>query len=128
MVDTGRALALAATAFVIIVIPGPSVLFVISRGVTLGRRAGLATVLGNTAGLAVQLVAVTAGLGAVVARSVALFTFLKLLGAPTSSSSVPRLSGTGAPSSTPSVAPRRRHPRVASCGRASSSASPTPSP
>jgi threonine/homoserine/homoserine lactone efflux protein len=81
MVDTGRALALAATAFVIIVIPGPSVLFVISRGVTLGRRAGLATVVGNTLGLAVQLLAVTVGLGAVVARSVAVFTVVKLLGA-----------------------------------------------
>jgi threonine/homoserine/homoserine lactone efflux protein len=81
MVDVERALALAATAFVIIVIPGPSVLFVISRGVTLGRRAGLATVLGNTAGLAVQLLAVTVGLGAVVARSIAIFTAIKLLGA-----------------------------------------------
>jgi threonine/homoserine/homoserine lactone efflux protein len=56
-------------------------LFVVSRGVTLGRRAGLATVLGNTSGLAVQLLAVTVGLGAVVARSVALFTVVKLLGA-----------------------------------------------
>ncbi len=81
MVDPERALGLAATAFVIIVIPGPSVLFVISRGVTLGRRAGLATVLGNAGGLAVQMVAVAAGLGAVVARSVAAFTVIKLLGA-----------------------------------------------
>jgi threonine/homoserine/homoserine lactone efflux protein len=81
MVDLERALGLAATAFVIIVIPGPSVLFVISRGVTLGRRAGLATVLGNTTGLAVQLLAVTVGLGAIVARSIAVFTMLKLVGA-----------------------------------------------
>lgn len=35
------------TVYVLILIPGPSVLFVVSRGVALGRRAALATVLGN---------------------------------------------------------------------------------
>jgi threonine/homoserine/homoserine lactone efflux protein len=57
------------------------VLFVVSRGVTLGRRAALATVLGNAAGLLVQIVAVAAGLGAVVERSIAAFTVVKLIGA-----------------------------------------------
>ena len=81
MVDPHRLIALAATAFVIIVIPGPSVLFVITRGVTLGRRAALATVLGNTSGLAVQVAAVVAGLGAVVSRSIVVFTAIKFVGA-----------------------------------------------
>ena len=81
MVDPHRMLALAAAAFVIIVIPGPSVLFVISRGVTLGRKAGLATVLGNESGLAVQVAAVAAGVGAIVSRSIVVFTTIKLLGA-----------------------------------------------
>jgi threonine/homoserine/homoserine lactone efflux protein len=81
MVDPQRLLALAATAFVIIVIPGPSVLFVITRGVTLGRRAALATVIGNTSGLAVQVAAVVAGLGAVVSRSIVVFTAIKFVGA-----------------------------------------------
>ena len=36
---------------ILIAIPGPSVLFVISRGVVLGRRAALATVAGNCAGV-----------------------------------------------------------------------------
>ena len=81
MIDAGRLLALAVTAFVIIVVPGPSVLFVISRGVTLGRPAGLATVVGNTAGLGVQLIAVTLGLGALVQRSIVVFTMLKVAGA-----------------------------------------------
>ncbi|MEZ5177441.1 MAG: LysE family transporter [Acidimicrobiales bacterium] len=70
MVDPHRLLALALTAFALIVVPGPSVLFVISRGLVHGRRAGLATVLGNASGLAVQVVAVALGLGAVVASSV----------------------------------------------------------
>lgn len=81
MVDLHRVLALAATAFVIIVIPGPSVLFVISRGVTLGRRAGLATVIGNELGISVQVAAVAAGVGAIVSRSIVVFTVIKFVGA-----------------------------------------------
>lgn len=61
--------------------PGPSILFVVSRALALGRRAALTTVVGNTAGLAAQVTLVVAGLGAVVARSAAIFTAVKLLGA-----------------------------------------------
>lgn len=68
-------------AFVIIVVPGPSVLFVISRGVALGRRAALATVVGNTAGTLVLAWLVAVGLGSVVAASIALFTAVKIVGA-----------------------------------------------
>src|SRR5215216_615737 len=50
MVPTDRILTFAAAAFVLIVVPGPSVLFEISRAVALGRRAGLATVAGNVLG------------------------------------------------------------------------------
>ena len=81
MIDSSRFLAVVLTAFAIIAVPGPSVLFVISRGVTLGRRAGLATVVGNAGGLAVQVLAVAAGLGTIVARSIALFTVIKICGA-----------------------------------------------
>ena len=73
--------AFAVTAFLLIVVPGPSVLFVVSRGVALGRRAALATVVGNGAGVFVQVLAVAAGLGVVVERSVVVFTAVKLLGA-----------------------------------------------
>jgi threonine/homoserine/homoserine lactone efflux protein len=69
------------TVYVLILIPGPSVLFVVSRGVALGRRAALATVLGNAAGFALQLVLVSIGIGAIVARSDAVFTAIKLVGA-----------------------------------------------
>ena len=81
MPDAGRLAAFALVSFAIIVVPGPSVLFVISRGVALGRRAALTTVLGNEAGLLVQVVAVAFGLGAIVQRSVTVFTVLKLAGA-----------------------------------------------
>jgi threonine/homoserine/homoserine lactone efflux protein len=69
------------TVYILILIPGPSVLFVVSRGVALGRRAALATVAGNASGFALQLLLVSLGVGAIVARSDAVFTTLKLLGA-----------------------------------------------
>jgi len=47
---TAHLAAFLSTAAVLIWLPGPSVLFVISRGVALGRRAALATVLGNAGG------------------------------------------------------------------------------
>ena len=76
-----RLLEFAITAFVLIVVPGPSVLFVVSRGVALGRKAALATVAGNTAGVMVQAILVALGLGAVVEHSDAAFTAVKLVGA-----------------------------------------------
>jgi threonine/homoserine/homoserine lactone efflux protein len=69
------------TVYVLILVPGPSVMFVVSRGVALGRRAALATVLGNTSGLVFQLALVVAGLGSLLATSDAVFTVLKLIGA-----------------------------------------------
>jgi len=74
-------LAFVLTVYVVILIPGPSVLFVVSRGVSLGRRAALATVVGNATGLTLQLVLVAAGVGSILAHSEAVFTALKLVGA-----------------------------------------------
>ena len=81
MPPSGHLLEFTITAFVLIVVPGPSVLFVVSRGVALGRRAALATVAGNTGGVLVQAVLVALGLGAIVERSDAVFTAIKLAGA-----------------------------------------------
>jgi threonine/homoserine/homoserine lactone efflux protein len=69
------------TAFIIILIPGPSVLFTVSRAIALGRVAGVATVAGNTVGAFTQVVAVAFGIGPLIERSIALFTVLKLAGA-----------------------------------------------
>jgi threonine/homoserine/homoserine lactone efflux protein len=68
-------------ALVLIAVPGPSVLFVVSRGVVLGRRAALATVVGNCAGVYIQVVAVALGIGVVVERSATVFSAVKLAGA-----------------------------------------------
>lgn len=81
MLPTSHLLAFALTAFVLIVIPGPSVLFTIGRAFTVGRRGALLTVLGNCGGLYVQVVAVAFGLGAIVQASAEVYTVLKLAGA-----------------------------------------------
>ncbi|MFD0498701.1 MULTISPECIES: LysE family translocator [Streptomyces violaceusniger group] len=81
MVSIDRLLAFAAMSFLLIVIPGPSVLFVVGRALAQGRRAALTTVVGNTLGAYALVVAVALGVGSVVERSVLVFTALKLVGA-----------------------------------------------
>jgi threonine/homoserine/homoserine lactone efflux protein len=81
MVSTDRLLAFAAMSFLLIIVPGPSVLFVVGRALAQGRRAALTTVVGNTIGAYVLVVAVALGIGSVVERSVLAFTALKLVGA-----------------------------------------------
>ena len=67
--------------FVLIVIPGPSVVFVIGRALSYGRGVAVASVVGNTTGLFCVMVLVSVGLGAIVAESRLVFTVLKLAGA-----------------------------------------------
>ena len=81
MVPLSHVLAFVALVTVLIVIPGPSVLFTISRALTVGRRAALLTVVGNEIGLCVQVTAVAFGVGAVVERSALVLTAVKLAGA-----------------------------------------------
>jgi threonine/homoserine/homoserine lactone efflux protein len=81
MVSMEQVLAFGVAAFIIIAIPGPSVIFVIGRALTYGRGVALASVAGNSLGLFVVMVLVSLGLGVIVAESVAVFTALKLVGA-----------------------------------------------
>lgn len=81
MIAADRLAAFLVTAFVLVAVPGPSVLFVVSRSLAQGRTAGLATVAGNAIGVYVQVIAVALGVGAVVERSIAVFTVIKLAGA-----------------------------------------------
>jgi threonine/homoserine/homoserine lactone efflux protein len=81
MISPERLVAFLAMAVVLIVIPGPSVLFVIGRALAHGRRTALTTVVGNTIGTYVLVAAVALGLGSIVERSAVAFTVLKLAGA-----------------------------------------------
>lgn len=80
MFGTEHASTFAATVIVLIVVPGPSVLFVVSRALAYGRRAALATVLGNNAGLALQVGLVAMGVGTLLTASAVVFTAVKLVG------------------------------------------------
>jgi threonine/homoserine/homoserine lactone efflux protein len=80
MPSAARLVEFALTALVVIVIPGPSVLFVVGRALAGGRRIAVLSVVGNALGEYIQVIAVAVGVGALAERSVAAFTALKLLG------------------------------------------------
>ena len=81
MPPASHLLAFGLVSFVLIVVPGPNVLFVISRSLMLGRAAGVGTAFGGQLGVYAQVAAVAFGIGALVERSVALFSVIKLAGA-----------------------------------------------
>ncbi|MEU8802657.1 LysE family translocator [Spirillospora sp. NPDC048819] len=81
MVSIHQMLAFSAMALVIVVIPGPSVLFVVGRALAHGRRTALAGVVGGVLAALVLTVAVAVGIGSIVERSVIVFTALKTVGA-----------------------------------------------
>jgi threonine/homoserine/homoserine lactone efflux protein len=81
VLPTTHLLAFVLTSFALIVVPGPSVLFTVGRALALGRVAGVATTVGNAAGVYVQVTAVAFGVGVLVERSVAVFMIIKLAGA-----------------------------------------------
>ncbi len=74
-------LGFAAVSLAVILVPGPSVLFVVSRAIIAGRRNALLTVLGNASGVLIQVVLIAAGLGVIVTSSDPAFWVLKLTGA-----------------------------------------------
>lgn len=80
MVSSTHLIAFAATALVLIIIPGPSVLFVIGRALSLGRGPAIASVVGNGFGIYVVAVFIAFGLGSVVQRSEIVFLIVKLVG------------------------------------------------
>ncbi|MEU2160957.1 LysE family translocator [Streptomyces chengbuensis] len=81
MVSVDRMLAFAAMSLLVIVIPGPSVLFVIGRALAHGRRTAVATALGNVVGSYVLVVAVALGIGSLVETSATVFLVVKFAGA-----------------------------------------------
>src|SRR5438270_1711531 len=68
-------------ALIVLLIPGPGVLYIVTRSLSQGRRAGLVSVLGLSTGALVHVVAATAGLSALLLASATAFAALKVLGA-----------------------------------------------
>lgn len=80
MPDTPAIISFLLVSLVIIVVPGPSVVFVIGRAMILGTKGALVSVWGNALGVGVQIVGVALGVGVLVASSEVLFTLIKLVG------------------------------------------------
>ncbi len=70
-----------AAALVVLILPGPGVLYIIARSVSQGYRAGLVSVLGLSAGALVHVAAAAGGLSALLLTSATAFSLVKMLGA-----------------------------------------------
>jgi threonine/homoserine/homoserine lactone efflux protein len=81
MPDAATLTAFALTALVILLIPGPAVLYIVSQSVEHGRRAGLAATLGVHTGTLVHIAAAALGLSAILVSSSLAFGAVRLVGA-----------------------------------------------
>jgi threonine/homoserine/homoserine lactone efflux protein len=81
MVSVEQVLGVALASIVIIVVPGPGVLFIIGRALAYGRRTAILTALGHNVGSYMVAAFVAFGLGQLVERSEVVFVIVKLAGA-----------------------------------------------
>ena len=81
MPESALLLGFIGAAFVVIAIPGPSVMFTIGRSLALGRVAGVVSVAGACAASFLLAVVVAAGIGALVLASPVAFLVIKYAGA-----------------------------------------------
>jgi threonine/homoserine/homoserine lactone efflux protein len=79
--DPSRLALFVGAALLLLVVPGPAVLYVVTQSVSHGRRAGIASVAGITTGTLVHIAAATVGLSALLASSAVAFDVVKYLGA-----------------------------------------------
>jgi len=70
-----------ATAMVLLAIPGPAVLYVVTRSIEMGRSGGIASVAGITTGTIVHIALATAGLSSLILASQVAFDAVKYVGA-----------------------------------------------
>ena len=65
----------------LLLVPGPVVLYITSRSIGLGRGAGLVSAMGIAVGTLVHVAAATLGLSALLVSSASAFTLVKYAGA-----------------------------------------------
>ena len=81
MPDASTFLLFAAASVAFLVIPGPSVFYIVTRSLSQGRRAGVTSMLGVQVGGLVHVVAAAFGVSALIASSAEAFTVVKYAGA-----------------------------------------------
>lgn len=74
-------IAFISASLILAVTPGPSVMYIVARSATHGRRAGLASVAGIAVGGWLNAIAAAVGLGAIFLASSSAFTIVKWVGA-----------------------------------------------
>lgn len=79
--DTNLLLSFCLTAAVIVILPGPSVMFVVGRALAVGRPGAVAAAAGDSLGQTVQGLLAALGVGALVAESELLYSVIKFGGA-----------------------------------------------
>lgn len=81
MPSTATLIVFSGAALLLLLVPGPAVLYIIARGASQGPRAGIVSVLGIHVGTLVHIAAAVLGLSAVIVASATTFTAIKLAGA-----------------------------------------------
>jgi threonine/homoserine/homoserine lactone efflux protein len=81
VIDLSTLLVFAAASAVLILIPGPSVVFIVARSLEGGRRAGLVSMLGVEAGALLHVAGAALGLSALLTSSATAFAAVRYLGA-----------------------------------------------
>ncbi len=81
MIDTDQLLFFLGASFVLLVVPGPAILYLVAESLDRGRRFGIVASAGLTAGNFVHVVAASVGLSALLATSALAFGVLKYAGA-----------------------------------------------
>ncbi len=81
MVSTSALLGIALVELTLVLTPGPNMIYLVSRSITQGRRAGFISLLGVAAGFFIYLAAAAAGLATVFVIVPGAYTALKLAGA-----------------------------------------------
>ncbi len=80
MVPTSTLLPFIAASLVLLLVPGPAVLYILARSSAQGTRAGLVAVLGVHSASVIHVLAAVVGLSAVITASATAFTTVKLIG------------------------------------------------
>ena len=81
MIGEGSLLIFVSASLALLLIPGPAVLYIITRSLSQGKKAGLVSVLGIEVGSLVHVTAAALGLSALLLRSSALYSAVRYLGA-----------------------------------------------
>jgi threonine/homoserine/homoserine lactone efflux protein len=80
MPDANTVLMVALASLVLVVVPGPAVIYILTRSISQGRSAGLVSAMGVNIGSTFHVFAAVAGLSIVLASSAYAYTVVKWLG------------------------------------------------